>query len=440
MQARYVIYALLSMAYGVNIMQRNAINFLIPLMATDLRLPIEASGMLLGCFFPTYVLTQIPGAFIINLIGEKLLTSVNLFANSALLLGLPAAARAGPRALAVAFAAMGAFQGPIVPAVAGCQVWWMPLGAERAWATRVLSFGSVFFQIGASVLTPWLGNRLGWRRVCALFGTASLGVAAVWQLLAVSRPAQWRLWKLSAEEAALLEAARPDRDEAGTKGEGGKAEPTEAKLALRELFSVRAARDVCLAQVAGNTFTYTFQVLGPTYFSEALGASPAEAGRLLALPPLVTQVGNIATGIAEAILLPRIGVLSVRRLTSGIAFLGAAASLLAFSATTSKRVATLLVCLGYGLMTGHTAGFDQSYIEVGGGDVGMLSAVGNSLANTSGFFLPALMVSFRRRFNSWAPVFIFSAAVQLLSMSVYLSSATTRSARAILADAKRQAA
>ena len=36
-------------------------------------------------------------------------------------------------------------------------------------------------------------------------------------------------------------------------------------------------------------------------------------------------------------------------------------------------------------MTGHTAGFDQSYIEVGGGDVGMLSAVGNSLANTSGF-------------------------------------------------------
>ena len=49
------------------------------------------------------------------------------------------------------------------------------------------------------------------------------------------------------------------------------------------------------------------------------------------------------------------------------------------------------------------------------------------------------MVSFRRRFDSWAPVFIFSAAVQLLSMSVYLSSATTRSARAILADAKRDA-
>ena len=37
MQARYVIYALLSMAYGVNIMQRNAINFLIPLIATELR-------------------------------------------------------------------------------------------------------------------------------------------------------------------------------------------------------------------------------------------------------------------------------------------------------------------------------------------------------------------------------------------------------------------
>ena len=69
MQARYVMYALLAMAYGVNIMQRNAINFLVPLIAHNLRLPIEASGMLLGCFFPTYVLTQIPGAFIINLIG-----------------------------------------------------------------------------------------------------------------------------------------------------------------------------------------------------------------------------------------------------------------------------------------------------------------------------------------------------------------------------------
>ena len=75
---------------------------------------------------------------------------------------------------------------------------------------------------------------------------------------------------------------------------------------------------------------------------------------------------------------------------------------------------------------------------MGGGDVGVLSAVGNSLANTSGFFLPALMVSFRRRFNSWAPIFVFSAAVQLLAMVVYLPSVTTRSARSILADKKKQ--
>ena len=54
----------------------------------------------------------------------------------------------------------------------------MPLGAERAWASRVLGLGAVLSQVCASALTPLLSERLGWKTTVRLYGVLSADIPA----------------------------------------------------------------------------------------------------------------------------------------------------------------------------------------------------------------------------------------------------------------------
>ena len=118
--ARYVMHGLVALSYGVNLGQRTVINFLIPAIAADPSVPVDASsvGLLLGAFFPFYCSTQIPGGLIGRVVGDHRVIGLNLAAVAAMFFAVPAAARRGPLTLAAVFAAMGAIQAS--PGVVPC--------------------------------------------------------------------------------------------------------------------------------------------------------------------------------------------------------------------------------------------------------------------------------------------------------------------------------
>jgi hypothetical protein len=88
----------------------------------------------------------------------------------------------------------------------------------------------------------------------------------------------------------------------------------------------------------------------------------------------------------------------------------------------------------------HSSGFTANYMEVGGPDVGVLSAVGNTCATFPGFVLPIIGSFCMTRFGSYTPMFMFSAGLQLLSGFYFFGAASTTSARELLAQRKAKKA
>lgn len=87
----------------------------------------------------------------------------------------------------------------------------------------------------------------------------------------------------------------------------------------------------------------------------------------------------------------------------------------------------------------HSSGFTANYMEVGGPDVGVLSAVGNTCATFPGFLLPIIGSLAMTRFGSYTPMFMLSAALQLFSGIFFFGAASTSSARELLAQRKAKA-
>ena len=71
--------------------------------------------------------------------------------------------------------------------------------------------------------------------------------------------------------------------------------------------------------------------------------------------------------------------------------------------------------------------------EVGGPDTGVVSAVGNTLANVPGMVGPMIAVWLLRTTGSWMPLFTGTAVCQLCAAALFHVCATTESARDVLA-------
>ena len=99
-------------------------------------------AMLLGSFFPGYVLGQIPSGILAQIYGAKPIVTANLMGNAALLLLLPAAAKRSVLAICACLTGIGLFQAPMVPAISVLYRDWMPPGPERAFALAIPELGN----------------------------------------------------------------------------------------------------------------------------------------------------------------------------------------------------------------------------------------------------------------------------------------------------------
>jgi MFS-type transporter involved in bile tolerance (Atg22 family) len=92
--------------------------------------------------------------------------------------------------------------------VIGLQAVWIPKdGAEKTWAVRVVSLSPMVWQMLGIFGTPRLTERFGWAAAACAYGALVLACAAVWQLWAARRPAEWRGWPtMVAAERKLLRA------------------------------------------------------------------------------------------------------------------------------------------------------------------------------------------------------------------------------------------
>jgi MFS family permease len=244
MEGKGTMMALISGYNFVNHVIRSCVPPLIPFIVNEFSFNGAQQALLMSAFFQGYLVTQIPGGWLAQKVGGKVVAQLNLCGNACLLL-LPTAAKFGANSLAACLCVIGLCQGPLVPTVSILQRNWLPTGPMRAWAIRIVNTGGRVARMVAMGTGPLLASRFGWRSIAYLYGTVASAFAIAFTLFGAEAPpsvmAAAAAEKAAAEKAAA-ESSQPKKKEAGFEW---------------RIFSVPAVQALLCAQVASNTAVRT---------------------------------------------------------------------------------------------------------------------------------------------------------------------------------------
>lgn len=189
---------MLALQSSSNHLIRGSLPTLVPLIAAAGGYSDAERAMMLGAFFPGYLLTQIPAGAFAQTHGGKLVLAINTLGTAAVTLLLPAAARlqsagkrntVAPRLIALLLAAMGLFQGSLVPGQVQMQKDWLPVGSARAWVLSCTEMANAIIIVGCQYVAPRLAARHGWQVVPLIFGGYIGCYGVLWSLFAINKPA-----------------------------------------------------------------------------------------------------------------------------------------------------------------------------------------------------------------------------------------------------------
>lgn len=298
--ARHVMNLLYSNAYGMNILLRFAVGFLVPFAVQSANFSASEAAMLQGSFFPGYTIAMMPAAMIAGRIGEKAAISINLIGNGLCCLAMPLAARLGAVPLAAIFSTMGVMQSCIVPCLIALQTrWTVKEGTEKVWSTRLVPLTLVTWQMFSSYVTPRLSGRRGFGVTARFYAVLLLSFGTLWTLWAKNRPSEWKnTWpRMLPAEERLLQASDAamagqsvSQDDSNKNAAENTAKPQrEQALGIRELLSVGSARAVICAAGGWGSAMYAILPIAPTYFQTELEVTAEQVKQCVATLQSVCQ-------------------------------------------------------------------------------------------------------------------------------------------------------
>ena len=301
------------LAAGLNLF---AVSPLLPLAIDDYGISRAQAGMLISLPMLVGALLGIPGGMLAARIGLKRAYMLSWLSMS--LLALSAITPSFPAMLllrlfyGVGLALMVSASGPLV------MQWFRrrEILIINALNTAILSLGVAISVAGAVPLAQWLD----WKTALTLFSGVGVIGAILWPLAPKAPP------------SALSESPR----QAGNTRRGG--------ISLREVLTVLRGRAVALlvAADAGIFIQYT-ALTGwlPTFYHEARGLSPSEAGFLTSILPFVGIFAVIAGGALPM----RFSYRSILLLSGVLAIAGGLGS---FLLTPAPAIYLSVIALGIG--------------------------------------------------------------------------------------------
>ena len=363
---RIVIYHLIAGQHLVNYLCRLSIPYIVPFICAQSGYSDTQRAMLLNSFTPGYVMTQIPGAAMIDLIGAKATLTVNNLGMLVALVLLPVAARSGATAVAACFALLGVVQGPYVTATTWMTKHWVPTGPERPLGIMVCRNGSNLSKVLAAAITPQLCGRFGWQAVPWFYGAVIAVFVGAWTTLSSSQPPPLPSAAPSAESGPKAAAASPRKP---------------ARPFTMRLLVTQPALALFGSQLSHNLGE--FHVFGPwlpTYFNEVLGVPMQSVGSYTSWGVLTAILMKLVVGVTESRLLsrgyPQLFLRKAAVTTSSILVI---CGIVLFDRTRIPWVAALAqVIIFSGSSFDSQAGFLPNTLEVAGDDVGYFGGIMNT--------------------------------------------------------------
>jgi sugar phosphate permease len=326
--------------------------------------------------------------------------------------------------LAICFAIVGFCQGPLVSSVNVLLAKWIPPN-ERAEAVTLVASGHTSGRLLATLMAGGLASTLGWRYCYAIYGILSAILLLFWRGIVTREPAVCP--HVSEQERHFL------LDTCAVSSGASKKDSAVGRsfIAVRSLLAATPAWAIILCHIVHNFSTYTLANWGPSYYTEVFSFSPRDASYLATLPNICGWIMQLTCKRASITLQSEYSwsLLGVRKLFTGTAFLGSGCLFVVFAHAQTPVVAVCCQCGIVMIMTLHSSGYVANYLDVGGANSGLLSGVGNTVANIPGFAGPPLTAwMLKRSGGEWAPVFYLTVVFAITATSVYTAYASVRAA------------
>lgn len=345
-------------------------------LGSEFRISNEEVGGVIAGFALGYFVFQVPGGFLADAFGVRLVLPVMGFAWS--LCAAWGGMADSADALFYSRVGMGIAQAGLVPCCAKAAADWFPLG-RRGIVSAVLAASMQVGAVAATLLSAKLLALIGWRRLLiayALFG-------AIWAVTFFirfrNRPEDDG--RTNEQERELINRGRGLAVHGAEKGDWRR-----TALAIAVNLSLWAYFAQSLFRAYGYEF---FTSWFPAFLERACDQSTENAGALAAWPLVAYGVGSVLGGLVVDVLLARTGSLWLSR--SGTGLLGLGVCALCFALATASHDAHFIVAVlsvgslfaALGAPATWAAGMD-----LGGKHTPVIFGIMNMIGNIGSYYCP----------------------------------------------------
>ena len=394
---RYLVVAVTAFAALWMYIDRVCFSTLAPDIGAELGIAPKDMAWVLGAFFLTYALFQIPIGSLADVYGPRVILTAAIVAWS--LCTAATSLAGGAMALLAVRLALGVCEAGAYPAAAGLVRKWAS-AEERGRLSSIVAFGGRFGGAVAPVLTAVVAVRLlgdpdtgarGWRGVFLLYGVLGLAAAVLFWVVARNTPAA-HPWA-NAAEAARVPQAGPVRH-------------TPTPWAHRML-ALAASRNMWLFG-ATNAFVnigWAFLITSmPEYLKDRFGVGTEDIWQMQTVALVASCLGTACGGLFADLMYNLLGPRWGRALPIGVVlFLCAATYIAATRMTTAWGVIGALTVMAFlvDLAIPSVWAFAQ---DVGGRHVGAALGWGNMWGNLGAAASPVALQLIRSEYG-WDAAF-----------------------------------
>lgn len=311
---RWLIVVVLFLITAINYADRATISLAGPEIAKELKFNSVTMGYIFSAFGWSYVIAQLPGGWLLDKFGSKIVYSFSIFFWSLFtLLTGTVGFFTGFIAVATLFSLrflVGASEAPSFPANSRIVAAWFPKN-ERGTASAIFNSAQYAATVIFAPLMGWLIHTFSWHYVFTVMGVLGLLFVFVWNKM-IYDPKDHPM--ANEQEIEYIEeggglVSMDMHMKSGAPTEGPKLHY------VGQLLKNRMMAGIYIAQYCINALTYFFITWFPVYLVKEKHMTILKAGFVAAIPAICGFVGGVLGGVISDAMLSRGYSLTVARKT-----------------------------------------------------------------------------------------------------------------------------
>jgi ACS family glucarate transporter-like MFS transporter len=315
---RWVVVAVLFFITIINYADRATISLAGPAIATELKFNSVTMGYIFSAFGWAYVIFQLPGGWLLDRFGSKIVYACSIFFWSLFTLMVGAVGFfSGLTAIVILFSLrflVGTAEAPSFPANSRIVAAWFPAN-ERGTAAAIFNSAQYAATVIFAPLMGWLIHSYGWHWVFAVMGVLGMLFVLVWNKL-IFDPKVHPMANTAEVEYIEEGGGLVSMDQG--KADGSKTEGPNLGY-IKQLLTNRMLVGIYIAQYCINALTYFFITWFPVYLVKEKHMTILKAGFVAAIPAICGFVGGVLGGIISDFMLKKGYSLTVARKTPIVA-------------------------------------------------------------------------------------------------------------------------